>query len=167
MVEKGHFTQAKAWVPRLQEAPAVRNPIYHKKFYPLENQYFCFNFQRVQSDSMDKRGKWQENQKGDCCCSNTGKIKRACPKELAARTERRVQIPEIFRRLNWQNLLSVWMWRGWRDGKEEAAKDDSQAFDFGDLVPPPHEIQQCSQTLGFQGTVNFPTTLKLQQKVVN
>lgn len=36
---------------------------------------------------------------------------------------------------------------GWLDGEEEA-KDESQAFDFGDLVPP-QEIQQCSQTLGF------------------
>lgn len=38
---------------------------------------------------------------------------------------------------------------GWRDGKGGDAKDDSQAFDLGDLVPP-HEIQQCSQTLGFR-----------------
>lgn len=38
---------------------------------------------------------------------------------------------------------------GWRDGKKGEAKDESQAFNFGDLVPP-QEIQQCSQTLGFR-----------------
>lgn len=90
------------------------------------------------------------------------KIKRACPKELAARMERRAQIPEIFRRLNWQGLL---MWRGWRDEEGGEAKDDSWAFDFGDLVPP-HEIQ-CSQTFGFQGPVTFPTSLGLSHPAAN
>lgn len=55
---------------------------------------------------------------------------------------------------------------GGAPGEGGEAKDDSQAFDFGDLVPP-HEIQQCSQTCGFQGFVNFPTTLELWQEVAH